>query len=298
MMRASQAIPWRWSGGLGMPERRTAGGKNIMKVIDPGEFQTATSNLKFPMGQELEDVVTTAIDAYIEKGTIKLDSQNSDKLHAESGATTTNTLPEKEAAIGKVQEVFAKTGISLAFCGEDHNYKYDRTVIEPRSEQYQLMKDWIVTGELDPGDADYLRRKQARARMKSNVRAQQQVWDKSAQDRSRAETLQYYVRGDKLAVDMVFFERGMIYPKVPKEVREEAILKNGFKIKQRSALVAAYLFLCVAGGDQTGDDRIIFFFGAEHADVLTAFEHLVLKSTHVPWVRKRKRHYCSIPTHV
>lgn len=269
-----------------------------MKFIDPKEFQTATSNLQFPTGQELADVVTTAIDSYVEKGTIKIESQSSDKLHAESGATTTNTLPEKEAAIGKVQEVFAQTGISLAFCGEDHNYKYDRTVIEPRSAEYQLMKNWIATGELDPGDADYLRRKQARARMKSNVRAQQQVWDKSAQDRSRAETLQYYVRGSKLAVDMVFLERGMIYPKVPNEVREEAILKDGFKIKQRSALVAAYLFLCVAGGDQTGDDRIIIFFGAEHADVLTAFEHLVLKSTQVPWVRKRKRNYCNIPTNV
>ncbi len=269
-----------------------------MKVIDPEEFKTATSNLNFPKGQELADVVTTAIDAYIEKGTIKLGTQNSDKLHAESGATTTNTLPEKEAAIGKVQEVFAETGISLAFCGEDHNYMYDRAVIEPRSDEYQLMKNWIATGELDPGDADFLRRKQARAKMKINVGQRQAIWDKSARDRSRAETLQYYVRGDRLAVDIVFFERGMIYPKVPKEVREEAILKNGFKIKERSALVAAYLFLCVAGGDQTGDDRIIVFFGAEHADVLTAFEHLVLKSTQVPWVRKRKRNYCNIPTNV
>ena len=264
------------------------------------------SNLDLPRGKVVWVVVLNEIDRIVEKKIIRIESEKSGGLQNDlGGAPVKESLPETEAAIGKVRDTFGNSGISIAFCGEDHSYQHpepELKVPEPSDWEKQWEK-WYNEGELGEHDAqDYLRKKGQREKetekAKSDFKILHKSWEQSVQDQSRAETLHNYVNGNNIAADLVVLERGMGYLKVKNEIREETILEMGFRIRQRSALVAAYIFLCVAGGDQTGNDRILVFFGDEHQDILECFEHYVNDSVEIPWVRKRKRNYCHIPSHV
>jgi hypothetical protein len=106
--------------------------------------------------------------------------------------------------------------------------------------------------------------------------------------------------GETVAPDLVILERGMIYNpgNSKKFVKEEELIATGFSIKQRSAVVAAYLFLCAGGGKIGENFRVLIFFGEEHKDIFDWFEGLAQMSVSLPWVKGSKRNYGLVPSHV
>lgn len=60
-------------------------------------------------------------------------------------------------------------------------------------------------------------------------------------------------------------------------------------VEGRSALVAGYLVLTTAGGDQAQIDKVLIFFGAEHSDILEKYEQYA--KLYAPWLLKRARTY-------
>lgn len=68
---------------------------------------------------------------------------------------------------------------------------------------------------------------------------------------------------------------------------------NNLKPADRSAVVAGYLVLCLAGGDQQAIDRVVLFFGAEHGDILTDFDYIARHTTAAHLI-KRPRTFLTI----
>jgi hypothetical protein len=107
---------------------------------------------------------------------------------------------------------------------------------------------------------------------------------------------------------LVVLERGMMVPKhykiaaegsqQPFVTEEQMTTLDGAQFHLgatevgRSVIVAAYIFLCVANGDQSRRNRIMVLFGQNHIDdIVTAMEYFVTHSADFPWVRKRARAY-------
>jgi hypothetical protein len=63
-------------------------------------------------------------------------------------------------------------------------------------------------------------------------------------------------------------------------------------IEGRSMLVAGYLVLSTGGGDQHQTDRVLLFFGSQHADILEKYEQYA--KLYAPWILKRARTYLII----
>ncbi len=70
-------------------------------------------------------------------------------------------------------------------------------------------------------------------------------------------------------------------------IGSEVWFGEGLTKRQRSMVVAGYILLCLASGDQTHTDKVIVFFGEEHEDILNHFE--TLAGTLAPYVQGRTR---------
>jgi hypothetical protein len=209
-----------------------------------------------------------------------------------------------EPAIGTIQSLFAKSGISIAVCAEDHRYKDDPPV-KPKIDPYTKgMRDAINAGDTEgwlPKDLAAAQIKiQLHAAAKQTYRTQLAWYNASMCDYKRGQSLALLSGGGEQfpKPGLTILERGMTYDPESNPVRESDIIKYGYTNKQRSALIAAYIFLSVAGGDQGADDRVLVFFGEEHLDLLEYFEYFVRNSYMIPWVNKRKRNYGIIASHV
>jgi hypothetical protein len=123
-------------------------------------------------------------------------------------------------------------------------------------------------------------------------------------DFSRAELLQDLGKSGTTfpKADLIVIERGLkkFYGLGGSSVvREDDLLPaETFSIRQRSLLVAAYLFFCAVAGGQQDDARVLLFFGEEHRDIIDFFEYFALYSDAHRWIRKLSRNYCLIPSHV
>jgi hypothetical protein len=62
---------------------------------------------------------------------------------------------------------------------------------------------------------------------------------------------------------------------------------DGLDAEARSMVVAGYLVLCSAGGDQTSVDKCLLVFGENHADILEKFDNF--SKLHTNWIQKRPR---------
>ena len=62
-------------------------------------------------------------------------------------------------------------------------------------------------------------------------------------------------------------------------------------VAKHSIVVAGYILLCLASGNQTTNDLVIIFFGERHKDILEQFEYIAGHGgrTGVDWVEKRPR---------
>jgi len=122
----------------------------------------------------------------------------------------------------------------------------------------------------------------------------------NADDATRATDVIQGVAAATITATLLVFERGMAakYP-IPGVaqpiVREENLttvvagdMGLGLTKSQRSVVVAGYIFLLLAGGDQHTIDKVILFYGENHNDILTSFEYFVRHTT-CSWVQNRPR---------
>jgi len=106
--------------------------------------------------------------------------------------------------------------------------------------------------------------------------------------------------------DLIVYERGLhtgfggVYgaPVVATNTAREEDLTTSYGIswglnnfgvtpKPRDIVVAGYMVLCVASGNQNNPARILLFFGENHVGILHQFEEIA--GTVAPWILKRKR---------
>lgn len=102
-----------------------------------------------------------------------------------------------------------------------------------------------------------------------------------------------------LAPTMVVFERGMAYPspRITGHIARETNLTTanagdfglGLSPSQRSMVVAGYLVLCLAGGDQNNIDKVILFYGEEHRDIILNYFEYFAAHTQADYLKKRIR---------
>jgi len=259
----------------------------------------------------IASTVLSAIDSSVKNGDVaignqeKLDALSGDK----AGVPKVTYQPQINVAIGALQSTFSQSGISIAVCGEDHTYRDGKPEATPLSDLDKQMKELIKSGDIEgfePKDLAPFRKKfAARKEEKRSLAPKIARWKASELDRQRGDQLAELAAGAETMPkpDLVVLERGLKYQgPVDETIFEEAIsgsADTGWSIKQRSALIAGYIFLCAAGGDQTANDRVLVFFGEEHAaDIVDFFELFASRSSQIPWVKKRARHYCLIPSHV
>lgn len=103
--------------------------------------------------------------------------------------------------------------------------------------------------------------------------------------------------------DLIIYERGLRNkyggPILPTgTAREEDIETHtyggpgshwglGLTLNERNYVVAGYMVLCVASGNQNLGARILLFFGENHVQILHQFENIA--GFVAPWILKRKR---------
>ena len=285
-----------------------------MKLIKETDFQfklTPKVDRAAHAFETIRATVLSAIDASVQNGDVAIGKQEKlDALSTDTASTPKVTYePQINVAIGALQATFRQSGISMAVCGEDHTYRDGKPQVEPLSGLDQSMKQLIKNGETEgfhPRELLPFQKKfAARKAEKRNLAPKIARWERSILDRDRGDLLAELAAGAETIPkpDLVVLERGLKYQgPLDETIFEEAIsgpADTGWSIRQRSALIAGYIFLCAAGGDQTANDRVLVFFGEEHAaDILDFFEFFALRSSQIPWVRKRTRHYSLIPSHV
>jgi hypothetical protein len=126
------------------------------------------------------------------------------------------------------------------------------------------------------------------------------------QDRGRALLQQMINNGRLAATSIVVLERDMeLYykpypqPFAPSSVLESDIprtgagtLEQGLDREQRDLVLAGYLFLVLAGGDQSTVERVVVFRGSLHTTFLDSFEYFAKTAatvTGIDWVSRRPR---------
>jgi len=127
---------------------------------------------------------------------------------------------------------------------------------------------------------------------------------KNEEDTNRGEALVDQIFDKTLVPTYVIVERDLKYQTpYDKGLLESQLysvylgkdFSTAFSIKQRSMVIAAYLLLCLAAGDQNTIDKVVLFFGEEHQDIFTYFENYCQS---FDWICKRPRTYLLIPSHV
>lgn len=102
------------------------------------------------------------------------------------------------------------------------------------------------------------------------------------EDQKRALDFLDGIAQNKLATDLVIFERGMNY-KLPEQVPyliESQLTQAGpvdfgwgLTRRQRNMILAGYLVLCLASGDQRDKSNILLFFNESQRNVFSMIDH-------------------------
>jgi hypothetical protein len=108
---------------------------------------------------------------------------------------------------------------------------------------------------------------------------------RSAADHARAHAIISAVRADTLHPNLLIFERDLAYgqTRIPcPMIHEEALTTSregnfgrGLTRGQRCMVVAGYIHLCIAAGEQSGIDRIVLFFDSHQIGILDDFKYFV-----------------------
>jgi hypothetical protein len=287
---------------------KTEGG--IMQILDLEEFPTIFRRFA---GIGLKDAARR-LDEIVTDENIPLNQSKIDQLGPTGFvASRMSVQPAIQAAIGGVEAAFRNRGISIAIVGEDHTY-------QSTSSDLKLVKQFATSMSYDEAVEMIAAQKpwnqgglggldeRVRTRMllgKAMFEKETESYPGSLQDQARAQQLILLARGGmRFAPDLIIVEKGLQYDIAVHErtvIKEETImnnLQNEFTNEHRSMALAAYIFLCVAGGDQTTSDRILIFIGERHKDIFDYFDDFALRSQTIPWVRRRPRTYLLLPSHV
>ncbi len=136
------------------------------------------------------------------------------------------------------------------------------------------------------------------------VASAQEWYAKSKSDQERGAQLKLLAQGGAQfpKADLVLLEKKLrnFYPNNAEDVHEESLFPNleSLSARKRSRIIAAYLFLCFAGGDQSKQDRVLILIGENHVDIFEHLERFIQESTAITWVKNRPRTYLTIPSHV
>jgi hypothetical protein len=108
---------------------------------------------------------------------------------------------------------------------------------------------------------------------------------RSADDHARAHSIISAIRADTLHPTLMVFERDLDYgaahincPMIHEEsltTSREGNFGRGLTHAQRCMVVAGYVHLCLAAGDQAGIDHVMLFFDAHQAGILSEFKYLL-----------------------
>lgn len=122
------------------------------------------------------------------------------------------------------------------------------------------------------------------------------------QDNQRALDFINAINNGTLNVDNVVFERGMNYPTPANGniIRESNLTTAsggnfgwGLSRKQRSMVVAGYLVLLHAGGNQQDINRDLLFYGELHMDIFTYYDYFA-RHTNAFYLLKEPRTFFGI----
>jgi hypothetical protein len=127
-------------------------------------------------------------------------------------------------------------------------------------------------------------------------------------DSERARTLIGAITDDEPSASLIVFERGMTYPHPASDapvVTEESLTSHqginfglGLHIEQRSMVVAGYLVVCLASGDQRSADRVVLFYGERHADILSQYFDYFARHTSASHLLRRERTFLLVRSSV
>lgn len=137
-----------------------------------------------------------------------------------------------------------------------------------------------------------------------DLQIDQQYFDHSKLDFERGKQLKLLAEGGTQIPkpDLLILERDLrkYYPAAQDDVHEDELFKEhlGLNYKQRSMVIAAYIFLSLAGGDQSKSDRVLILIGENHLDIFDQLEVMIDGSTAVTWLKSRPRTYLTIPSNV
>lgn len=136
-------------------------------------------------------------------------------------------------------------------------------------------------------------------------------------DTARANALIAQIAAGTFTPTFLIFERGMTYAlpagfggAIARETNLTTVPAGNFGLgltsAQRSMVVAGYIFLCLAGGDQVFVpgavpqpviDKVFLFYGENHKDILDQFEYFARHST-ANWLQNRARNLVLIRSSV
>ena len=272
--------------------------ENEVKKLMKSNGELSSGNVT-PKGDALGATICTAIDQAAPK--LNLSSGSASSFSPVGKQEIAVCQPDKNVAISTLQGFFSKkTGISIALAGESHAYK-DPVPVEPQLPRGQGGMVLAMLG----GDTDGWTPQMFALAQQEQVKfggVLQEIRDyptkldayrKSQKDCARAKTLMKQFP----EVDLLVLERRMMeYRGYETNVtRKEDDLLGDWSIRQRSTLIAAYIFLCAAGGPS---GHVLLIFGEEHKDILDFFEYFATNSKAITNVAHVQRNYCLIKSHV
>ena len=209
-------------------------------------------------------------------------------------------------AISTLQGFFLKGGVSIALAGESHRYK-DDPPDEPKATPglgglAQAVLDNDTQGW---GPREFLMAQQDQQKLaafqleKTKFDLEMKTYRDSQADCRRAKELLKNGTGGTVfpKADLIVLERAMkeyASFKSAVTVREDDLLGE-WSIRQRSALIAAYIFVCAAAGPS---GHVLVIFGEEHKDIFDFFEYFATHSKAFTNVGHVQRNYCLIESHV
>lgn len=292
-----------------------------MKLLSKEQFSIAEGEIKRLVqatGESNSSGVVLKVDDLASTVCTAID-QAAPRLNIGGGGSSTSSSvvgkqdlivsqPDVNVAISTLQGFFLKTGISIALCGESHAYK------DPAPEQPKLLpgQGEMVQAMLNNDTDGWTQREFTMARKEQQelagilqeiqqYPAKLDSYRRSQKDCVRAKHLLKNATGGQLfaKVDLIVLERAMklytgFYDKSI-TVTEDDLLGEAWSIRQRSALMAAYIFLCAAGGPS---GHVLVMFGEEHKDILDFFEYFATHSKAFTDVSHVQRNFCLIASHV
>lgn len=252
--------------------------------------------------------VLRAIDDCIKEGIFPMGKAQGGNSGDQPGNDVVKFQPNRNVAISGIRGVLSEAGISIVVLGEEHTYQKPKPSVPPLSYLDKEMKGLINSGDTEGFSqkdlAPFIRRIDGRRQEKQNLGPRINFWNLSDLDRQRGDAVAEIAGGGVAfpKADLVIFERGLTYQGPVDETYMEDVItgsaESGWTIRTRSALISAFIFLCIACGE-AANDRVLVFFGEEHAlDILNFFEFFASNSTQAGSVRTRRRHYGLIPSHV